>query len=284
MLQNGALQLAIGIDGPRRYRLAVMRSPFPGMDPWLELFWRDVHASMIIYIRDQLQPHLPAPLVARAEEDVFVDVDEDSPGVVRPDVEVVEDDAGSGGTATLAPPVAVAKPVLLRVPEPEVDRRVEIIDPRSGGRVVTAIEVLSPSNKLPGRARDAYQSKQHDFLRGGVNLVEIDLVRAGNWVFSVDEGVLAPSNRAPYMVCVFRATKPGMRALYKLPLRERLPRIAIPLRPRDQDVALDLQQSIDEVYERGRYDRTDYHRPLKPPLPPEDEAWARELLRKEKRL
>ena len=246
------------------------------MDPWLELFWRDVHASMIIYIRDQLQPHLPAPLVARAEEDVCVDVEEDSPGVVRPDVEVVEDDAGSGGTTTLAP-VAVAKPVLLRVPEPEVDRRVEIIDPRSGGRVVTAIEVLSP-------ARDAYQSKQRDFLRGGVNLVEIDLVRAGNWVFSVDEGALAPSSRAPYMVCVFRMTKPGVRALYKLPLRERLPRIAIPLRPRDQDVALDLQQSIDEVYERGRYDRTDYRRPLTPPLSPEDEVWATELLRKEKRL
>ena len=262
-----------------------MRSPFPGMDPWLELFWRDVHASMIIYIRDQLQGQLPPPLVARAEEDVFVDTDEDSPGMVRPDVEVVEDSkpaAGEGGTAILAPPIAVATPVLLRVPEPEVDRHIEITDPRSGGRVITAIEVLSPSNKLPGRGRDAYRSKQRDFLTGGVNLVEIDLIRAGNWAFSIDEGVMAPAKRAPYMVCVFRATKSGERALYKLPLRERLPRIAIPLRPRDTDVVLDLQQSIDEVYERGRYDRTDYRQPLDPPLPPEDAAWAAEVLRQHK--
>jgi hypothetical protein len=35
----------------------VMASPFPGMDPWLELHWRDEHASLIIYIRDQLQHH-----------------------------------------------------------------------------------------------------------------------------------------------------------------------------------------------------------------------------------
>jgi hypothetical protein len=31
-----------------------MKSPFPGMDPYLEQFWRDVHASLIIYSRDQL--------------------------------------------------------------------------------------------------------------------------------------------------------------------------------------------------------------------------------------
>jgi hypothetical protein len=100
----------------------------------------------------------------------------------------------------------VAEPVLVRVPEPEVDRRVEIYDPSSGGRV-TAIEVLSPSNKLPGPARLAYRSKQRDFLAAGVNLVEIDLVRAGDWVFSVDESALPPGKRAPYMVCVFRATR-----------------------------------------------------------------------------
>ena len=32
-----------------------MPSPFPGMDPYLEAHWRDVHASLIIYARDALQ-------------------------------------------------------------------------------------------------------------------------------------------------------------------------------------------------------------------------------------
>jgi len=256
------------------------------MDPWLELHWRDVHSRLIIYIANQLQRQLPEPLVARAEEDVLVDVEEEPPSLVRPDVDVVEDrpDGGEGGVATLAPPVTLAKPVLVRVPEPEVDRRVEIYDPTSGGRVVTAIEVLSPSNKLPGKAREAYRSKQRDYLAGGVNLVEIDLVRAGEWAFSVDESVLPADKRTPYLVCVFRATQLGRRALYPLPLRERLPCLAIPLRPRDRDVALDLQQVVDEAYDTGRYDRTDYRKPLKPPLPPEEATWVAELLRKAGRV
>ena len=256
------------------------------MDPWLELFWRDVHARLIIYIADHLQLQLPEPLVARAEEDVCVDAEAEEPRMLRPDVSLAEDhpEEGGGGVATLAPPSRVVEPLLFRAAEPEVHRRVEIIDPASGGRVVTAIEVLSPSNKLPGKPRLAYESKQRDFLASGVNFVEIDLVRQGEWVFSMDEALLPASKRAPYMVCVFRATRPEFHAIYPLPLRERLPRIAIPLRARDRDVVLDLQKVIDQAYQGGRYNRTDYRRPLKPPLPPEDAAWAAKLLRKAKRL
>lgn len=101
------------------------------MDPWLELSWRDVHASLIIYIRDQLQRQLPEPLVARAAENVSVDIEDEPPRNLRPDVEVAESwtSSASGGVATSAPPATVAEPLLLQVPEPEVDRRVEIIDP-----------------------------------------------------------------------------------------------------------------------------------------------------------
>ena len=166
------------------------------------------------------------------------------------------------------------------MPEPELYRHVEIIDPSSGGRIVTAIEVLSPSNQLPGRARRAYASKQRAFLAGDVNLVEIDLVRQGEWTFSVDEDLFERRKRTPYMVCVFRAPCIERRELYRLPLREKLPRIAIPLRAEDRDVVLDLQQVIDEVYERGRYDRMDYSVPLEPPLSVEEAAWAAEVLRK----
>ena|SRR5947209_5900130 len=49
-----------------------MASPFSGMDPYLEQFWRDVHASLVIYLRDQLQGRLPPDLRARVEERVFV--------------------------------------------------------------------------------------------------------------------------------------------------------------------------------------------------------------------
>ncbi len=51
-----------------------MASPFPGMDPYLESCWGDVHASFIIYSREQIQAQLPPGLRARVEERVFVDM------------------------------------------------------------------------------------------------------------------------------------------------------------------------------------------------------------------
>ena len=50
-----------------------MKNPFPGMNPYLEGHWPDVHSSLIIYTRDQLQEKLPEGLLARAEEQVCVD-------------------------------------------------------------------------------------------------------------------------------------------------------------------------------------------------------------------
>ncbi len=41
-----------------------MASPFPGMDPYLEAHWRDVHARLIIYASDALQVLLPGSLRA----------------------------------------------------------------------------------------------------------------------------------------------------------------------------------------------------------------------------
>ncbi len=57
--------------------------------------------------------------------------------------------------------------------------------------------------------------------------------------------------RTTYTVCVFRATQREVRAFYRLPLREPLPAVAIPLRPGDRDVALDLQAVINQAYEEG---------------------------------
>src|ERR1700676_2877218 len=68
-----------------------MPSPFPGMDPYLEAHWRDVHASLIIYARDALQGVLPSALRARVEESVLLETPRglgDHP--LFPDVRVVE--------------------------------------------------------------------------------------------------------------------------------------------------------------------------------------------------
>ena len=63
-------------------------------------------------------------------------------------------------------------------------------------------------------------------------------------------------------------------------LRERLPRIRVPLAGDDPDVPLDLQAGLARVYEDGAYDeQIDYGKPCHPRLSSEDQAWAAELLR-----
>ena len=62
-------------------------------------------------------------------------------------------------------------------------------------------------------------------------------------------------------------------------LPQRLPSVRIPLRATDQDVLLNLQKLVEQVYENGQYDRLRYAPPCEPPLQASDEQWADELLR-----
>ena len=259
-----------------------MPSPFPGMDPYLEQFWRDIHARCIIYAADQLQVHLPADLRARVEERVFVEPAVGATRSVYPDVRVVE--RGHGRTATTAaePGPAVAEPLVIYVPdEPVTERYIDIIDVASGRCVVTVIELLSLANKVPGEGQELYRRKQRELRDGHVNLVEIDLLRAGDRVLSVGASRIPASHRTPYQVCVYRAvTALPCYEIYRVPLQERLPVIRIPLRLTDVDITLDLQTIIDQCYLNGGYDGDiDYGVEPDPALDTEDARWADALLR-----
>jgi Protein of unknown function (DUF4058) len=87
-----------------------------------------------------------------------------------------------------------------------------------------------------------------------------------------------PAYRTPYKVCVHRGGK-AKAEIYRVPLRERLPAIRVPLRATDADVPLDLQALTARVYRHGRYDDIDYTVPPVPPLDADDAAWADALLR-----
>jgi len=247
-----------------------MKSPFPGMDPYLEAHWSDVHASLVIYIRDQLQPQLPDDLRARVEQGLRIEPPV-SGGTLRSDVHVTESSVVRETPSFVSSPYAT--PLLLEMPP--VPRHIEIVDRM--GKVITAIEVLSPANKTPGSGREAYLRKQEAFLASGTNLVEIDLLRAGDFVLSCGEDWVPPRKGTAYHVCVYRAASPELREVYVLPLREPLPSIHIPLRSREEDIGLDLRALIDKTYRQGGYDFLDYTAPPEPPLTAEDAAWARTL-------
>ena len=242
------------------------RSPFPGMDPYLESRWSGVHARLMAYAADELGPQLAEDLTADIEERVPIDRDDDARQARRPDVAVIERPSAEWAAARpVAGGMAVAEPILLLDPGPVTERSIRIIEV-AGDRVVTAIEFLSPWNKLTaGGGRDAYLQKRRELLASDTSLVEVDLVRAGDWSVMVPPFLVPRPERTPYRATVSRAhPHGGPLALYPIGLDQRLPTIPIPLRPGEPDVTLDLQGLIAQVYRNGRYGRTDYGRGVRP--------------------
>jgi hypothetical protein len=256
------------------------------MDPYLEQFWGDVHHRLITYSCDAIQKQLPGDLRARMDERVFVEPAEGQGRNIIPDVRVVERGRPHELDLETSNGIAVAEPLVVHLEQDEPIRQgyIEIIDIKSGRRVVTVIEVLSPSNKVPGPGRELYLKKQDELRAGRVSLVEIDLVRTGTRVLSCPLDRIPEGHRTPYAACVRRGWKPFEVEFYRIPLRERLPAIRIPLRRDDRDVALDLQALLVRCYEEGRYgDDIDYREEPEPLLGLDDARWAEALLREQGR-
>jgi len=255
-------------------------NPFPGMNPFFEQRWRDAHTMLIAYLRDALQERLPADLVAGAEEEATTIGRGERATTYRPDVQVrepwtlKEPAAAEVASARLA--TVATEPIRVFLEE-EIERWLEIRD--TAGRLITVLELLSPTNKLESAERDRYRGKRRAFISGGVNLVEIDLVRQGAPVFPDSIRTVLHQAGAGYGVCVFRAARPVEHEVYPIRLRDRLPAIRVPLRPADADVVVDLQALIDQCHERGRYHLLHYRLDLDPPLPPDEAAWVDQVLR-----
>jgi hypothetical protein len=258
-----------------------MKSPFPGMDPYLECHWRDVHASLIIYARDQLQPQLPRKLCARVEERLIVEPEEGEGRSMYPDVRVVEQPSKEGGGTLLTAELAITEPVLVPYDsEQATETFLNIIEPGTTNRLVTVIEFLSASNKSPGESQDQYRQKQKELRASKVSLVEVDLLRTGKRVLSLPTSRMPKKLRTLYQVCVRRGWRPSPLEVYPVPLQRRLPIVRIPLRAKDEDVRLDLQALVDQAYDNGAYEGTiDYKEPPEPSLAGVDAVFAEELLR-----
>ena len=258
--------------------------PFPGMDPFIEADWGDFHARFITYAADAIQEQLPSGLRAKMQKRVIVSFPDDDPPRTRdiyPDVHVAPSrrDRG-GGTAVLDAP-ATAEPVLVTLDDEPVEQTyIEIAEAATGRPVVTVVELLSPANKVPGDGMRQYRRKQSECRSAGVNLVELDLLRAGRDVLLAPRAALPAARRTPYAACVFRPARWPTLEVYPIPLRSPLPSIRIPLRDgTDADVRLDLQALFDLAYVNGAYADTDYAPPPPgPPLAPDDAAWVADRL------
>jgi len=256
-----------------------MPSPFPGMDPYLEhpALWPDVHASLITALRDTLAPRLrPRYYVAVEERTYVLEVPDDVLLTARPDVSVIE-------RKRPVPPGRVAEattsaaPITVELPLPEEVREtyLEVREPASG-RVITVIELLSPTNKQPGTGRRLYEEKRLLMTISATHLVEIDLLRAGEPMTMRGDG-----RKAHYRILVSRANRRPLADLYAFNVRDPIPVFSLPLQPGDEEPLIDLGALLQQLYDRAGYDlRIDYRQEPVPPLEKEDAAWADALLRR----
>jgi hypothetical protein len=274
---------------------ALTLPPFPGMDPFLEApdIWYDFHDALATTLSAMLNTRLPASYYARLQKrpELGVVLEAGIPHHIIPDVTVMQYPrptmpSGVGVAVLERPRVEPSLGVGVRVhTDPFQHRFVEIRDAELGHKLVTLIEIISPSNKQPGPDRRAYENKQREVLASDINLIELDLLRAGQRLLPYpDLAAAVDTLEADYLVLLNRsALRQGNwmdYTLYPVCLREPLPCIPVPLAGQDPDVLLDLQIAVNRVYREGPYTRAiDYARNPEPPLSEADTAWADERLR-----
>jgi Protein of unknown function (DUF4058) len=253
-----------------------MPSPFPGMNPYLELpaLWHEFHNRLIVAISDALTPYLQPRYYVAVETRTYMDDDNPELLVGIPDAIVL--------TASKAPVVHPANTATqtrlkqIRLPMPiEVKERYLEIREVGTQQVITVIEVLSPKNKRKGKGRTAYEKKRQRVLGSSSHLVEIDLLRE-----NTPMPMIGVEETSDYRIVVSRATHRPMADLYEFQLKESIPSFLLPLKPDDPELAVDLQAIVLGVYDRGSYQfRIDYHQPVPPPkLSEADQLWVDELL------
>jgi hypothetical protein len=144
------------------------------------------------------------------------------------------------------------------------------------GLVVTMVELMSPTNQRSGDRYEAYQTKRNSVLGSDVNLVEIDLLRFGEVMNSVQ----VDSSERNYQILVSRAKHRPSADLYTFGLQEEIPRFLLPLRAEDQEPIVDLQLILHRVYDQAGLDMAiDYGLAPPPPrLSDEELGWVRSFV------
>lgn len=252
-----------------------MPSPFPGMDPYLEgSLWTTLHFTLGAEIVRQLAPRLRPRYVVLPVERFVMEI---SNGVavtttsVYPDVGVAEAGPQLSGRSETA---AASAPLRLATVMPEAVPHITVeIRDTTNRRLVTVIEILSPTNKR-GEGVEEYLTRRRRILLSTAHLLEIDLLRTGQRV-----PMQQPLPAAPYFVFLSRADDRPMTEVWPIALNQALPIVSVPLLPGDADVFLDLQSAFTAAYDLLGYDLIiDYTQPPEISLSNEEKAWVDQYL------
>jgi hypothetical protein len=244
------------------------------MDPYLEhpALWPGVHNGLIAALQLSLAPQLRPRYYVAIEERLYITEPHQRVYVGRPDLAVVGQPAQETGPRASSSASSV---LTVQVPVPDEVREtyLEVRETRTD-YVLTVLEILSPTNKRPGRGRRLYEDKRMEILASRSHLVEIDLLRAGEPMPIVGDG-----GTSAYRILVSRGDRRPDATLYAFGVRQPIPPFALPLKPTDQEPSVDLGAILHHLYDQASYDlRLDYTTEPTPPLPPHEAVWADALL------
>lgn len=261
-----------------------MPSPFAGMDPFVEAcgLWEDFHPLLIAEIHRVLAASVPDRYSVRVgvrSYIVLTDADGKDFKPFLPDVGITtpsstpERKSSSSAVAEASESEGVAMEAFVATEYRETFLDIYAHDPDK--RLVTGLEVLSPSNKRRGsEGWELYLRKRQGFLLGAANLVELDLLRGGQRM-----PMISPWPASPYVLLVARRERAPRCKVWPAFFHRPLPSIRVPLSAPDPDVSLDLQPLVTALYARSRYESDiDYTRPLQPALSEDESAWLAEQL------
>jgi hypothetical protein len=253
-----------------------MPSPFPGMNPYIERasVWHDFHENFLPRVQEILTAQVLPRYFVRIDEHMYIHAlpSDERRFMGRGDI-MVPALTGGQSTATVAASPILQAPAEVGLPEFDTESQsfLEIRD-RDNNELISVIELLSPTNKYAGPDREQYLAKARKLQQSWVHFVEIDLLRGGPRM---------PWLKMPecdYCVVVSRFEIRPRAGIWPLRLRDRLPKIPIPLRHNDADAEVDLQQVLHQVYDAVGYAYRIYSGPPEPALSAADAAWAAEVL------
>jgi hypothetical protein len=233
---------------------------FPGMDPFIEEQrpWQEFHNALVSRIWEELSRLLAPQYNVVSESYVSLQLRPDvSVWRGRPDAEPLETSSlpTADATRTITPTIY------------EVDDQLRIEIRGADGRLVTVVELLSPSNKDQHRSR--YLANRDAVLSSDASLVEIDLLLHGKRTEPdfIKQG---------YVMLVARShpDRPHSGDVYEFTLQDAIPVIPVPLTNGDPDVPLNLPELVKNLYIAARYRlQLDYSREISATLLPQTRAW-----------
>jgi hypothetical protein len=151
--------------------------------PGSRLPWEPLHSGWLSELAGRINEHLPDGYVAldrmRIDGGLEVDVGVEE-GLDDPPTEPGETNGGNGGVgvATATVRAVYTPPEATGAAEYQFPDAVElrVLSDRGEGRLVGAVELVSPGNKDRGTKREAFVAKCIDYIAGGACVVVVDVI------------------------------------------------------------------------------------------------------------